>query len=327
MRFDTETDLRDARRTWRAIHVLAAARAAGLLDLLDAHTGRPVEEVAAHADADPRVARVCLDVLTASGLLRWDPSGYRLAPMGPATLAGFDEMALEIEAIRALPKAIRTGAPYVKTVGGVDLADADDRRRFYTGLRRRALASTTEATRVVRRAWEAQGIHDRGPRILDLGGGHGLFGATFARDVPRAEATVFDHPVAAEHARALSGDGFRFLAGDWYTDDLGGPYDVVFVSNVIHGEDAADAARLLARARGAVRDGGAVVVRDRFVHDDHTGPDWATDFAITLVLYTDRGHTRTVAEARALLRDAGFGPGEHHAAPSDEYAYLVARAV
>ncbi|MFN7145505.1 MAG: methyltransferase [Myxococcota bacterium] len=325
MRFRSEPDLRDARRTWRGVHVLAAARAAGLLDALDEEVGRTAASIAERADADPRVTRVCLDVLAASGLLRWDPSGYRLAPGARATLAGFDEMAHEIDAIRALPGALRTGAPYVRTVGGVDLEDADDRRRFYAGLRRRALASVPEVTRVVRRAWESQGIRDRAPRLLDLGGGHGLFAATFAAAFPGAEVSLFDQPLAAEHARALSGDGFRLLTGDWYTDDLGGPYDVVFVSNVLHGEDASDAARLLARVRGAVRDGGAVVVRDRFVHDDHTGPDWATDFAITLVLYTDKGHTRTVAEARALLRAAGFGDGEHHAAASDEYAYLVAR--
>jgi hypothetical protein len=74
-----------------------------------------------------------------------------------------------------------------------------------------------------------------------------------------------------------------------------------------------------------VRDGGAIVLRDRFVHDDHTGPDWATDFGITLVLYTDEGHTRRVAEARRLVQEAGFACGEHHVADSDEYAYLVAR--
>src|SRR5690606_20267568 len=133
-----------------------------------------------------------------------------------------------------------------------------------------------------------------------------------------AEVVLFDQPVVAPHARALSGEGFDVLTGDYLLDDLGGPYDIVFLSNIVHGESPERAERLLARVADALTPGGTVVVRDRFVHDDRTGPDWATDFGITLVLYTDEGHTRTRGEARALLERSGFVEVVHHALDGEE---------
>src|SRR5690606_27911854 len=130
------------------------------------------------------------------------------------------EMRHEVDALRDLPRALRSGEAHQETVGGVVLDDVEDRQRFLAGLRRRSLASGPEAASLVRAAWRRQHVTDRPPRVLDLGGGHGFFAATFAAALPGAEVVLFDQPVVEPHARALSGDGFAIRTGDYLVDDL-----------------------------------------------------------------------------------------------------------
>jgi hypothetical protein len=76
-------------------------------------------------------------------------------------------------------------------------------------------------------------------RVLDIGGGHGLYSIELCRRHPEITAAVFDLPVALERAkenRRASGlsDRVQILPGDYREDDLGSNYDLALVFNVIH---------------------------------------------------------------------------------------------
>jgi methylase of polypeptide subunit release factors len=75
--------------------------------------------------------------------------------------------------------------------------------------------------------------------LLDLGAGDGSYALAILEKNPGLRITVFDRPamIKAAMIRAFNSDvitKIKFVAGDFFTDDFGGPYDIIFLSNIIH---------------------------------------------------------------------------------------------
>ncbi|MCS7120989.1 MAG: acetylserotonin O-methyltransferase [Archaeoglobaceae archaeon] len=66
-------------------------------------------------------------------------------------------------------------------------------------------------------------------KLLDLGGGHGLYAIAFTTLNKKIEAYVFDLPEVVEEVRFES-ERVKFIAGDFFKDDIGSGYDIVFSS-------------------------------------------------------------------------------------------------
>jgi hypothetical protein len=72
-------------------------------------------------------------------------------------------------------------------------------------------------------------------RLLDLGGGHGLYAIALCQKNPHLAATVFDLP-AVTQATLASIERYRatrvsILAGDFFADPIGSGYDIIFSSS------------------------------------------------------------------------------------------------
>ncbi len=71
-------------------------------------------------------------------------------------------------------------------------------------------------------------------KLLDLGGGHGLYAIAFTKLNPKLEAYVFDLPnvieKTKEYIRKFKGERVKVLAGNFFTDNIGKNYDIVFSS-------------------------------------------------------------------------------------------------
>jgi hypothetical protein len=81
----------------------------------------------------------------------------------------------------------------------------------------------------------AQPEFSRAKKLLDLGGGHGLYAIAFCQKNPSLEAVVFDLPPVTAATRDFIG---RYRAarvsvcpGDFHSDPLGSGYDIVFSSS------------------------------------------------------------------------------------------------
>jgi hypothetical protein len=319
----SEADLRAARRVWRAFHVLAVLVEQKVFDALADGEVHAVEELGRWLELDGRALRICLDLMAASGLVIREGAAYRQSGAAPGVVAAVRELLHEVHQLPQLLKGLQSGMPLVPTSGGI-LADHDDRNfEFLTGLHRRSREQVPEAVRAVRRALQLDPALGRRPRLLDLGGGHGCFAAAFAEQLPGAEVTLFDREPVVAIARRLSGTRFAVRAGDFFHDGLGGPYDLVFISNVLHAESVEMCGQLLRRVREALTRAGAVVVRDRFLDESGAGPDYAADFGVTLLFTTHAGQPRTLQETVGLLRQAGFTTIAHHQVPAEEYGYII----
>ena len=116
---------------------------------------------------------------------------------------------------------------------------------------------------------------DRPPqRLLDVGGGHGMYSVALCRRFANLTCEVLDLPAAIEHGQSMvaeqgMAERVRFRAGDLRSADWGRDHDVVLLFNVLHNLPADACRKALHDARAALRPGGTLVVVD----SEHAGGD------------------------------------------------------
>ena len=151
----------------------------------------------------------------------------------------------------------------------------------------------------------------RAQTLLDLGGGAGTYAMAFCQTYPALTVTVFDLPetlrITERLVKEAGLDGrIRLLPGDFNRDALGGPYDTVMMSDILHYQDADANAALVRKAHRALAPSGRLVIKDRFLDDGRTSPAWTAVFAVHILVNTEKGRCYTMAEAVQWLKEAGF---------------------
>lgn len=151
-------------------------------------------------------------------------------------------------------------------------------------------------------------------RLLDIGGGTGLYSIAFLQRYPKLRAIVFDRPavlkVAAEFAQQYGvGERLECVAGDMFADSLPTDSNVHLLSNVLHDWDISECQRLVAKSAAALPTGGRLLIHDAFLHDDHSGPLYPALFSVALMVMTE-GRNYSSAEYKAWMAAAGLSAGE-----------------
>jgi cyclopropane fatty-acyl-phospholipid synthase-like methyltransferase len=105
-------------------------------------------------------------------------------------------------------------------------------------------------------------------RLIDLGGGHGLYSIAFCREYPGLSATIFDWPQARDVAiETIRSQGMTervvFKEGDFWEDDFGSDYDVALLSQIVHMYSPEKNVQLLTKVRNALAPNGYVVIGDQ----------------------------------------------------------------
>ena len=147
--------------------------------------------------------------------------------------------------------------------------------------------------------------------LLDIGGGPGIYAIEFASRFPALEVTVLDSPESLEVARqnvdaAALTERIHLLPGDAFHTDLGGPYDAIFLSNVIHIYSAAENETLIRRCADSLSPGGQLWLKEFFLDNDSKSPPSGAIFAVNMLVNTEGGDCYSVAETNSRLEDAGL---------------------
>jgi len=306
----TEQDLDQLRLSAAAYATLIAWSRHGLIDALMEGGIVPSHDLPANNDAIRNTA----PVLAHLGLLIRHPqpdggTAWALShsaralvesgamPIGQAW-AGLDDLT-RIHAVleHGGPVRARDGQSR-NTSGGVRESQPDQARSFMDMLYRRSEVSAEETARLLL-PWTTKGDH-----VLDLGGGHGRYG--FELMQRGLKVTLFDRQICCNFAKERYGSQISTIAGDFMVDDLGGPYQVALLSNIVHGSTPEDLDGILTRLREVVVPGGVVAIKDMFLNEAMDRPESAALFGLTMLLYTEGGRSYTLGEMREALHRAGF---------------------
>jgi SAM-dependent methyltransferase len=103
--------------------------------------------------------------------------------------------------------------------------------------------------------------------------------------------------------------------GDYLADPMPAGFDLVFLSAVVHSNNAAQNASLIASCARALNPGGTVAVVDWVMSPDRVSPAAGAMFALNMLVGTDEGDTYTEDEIRGWLADAGLTRVERRATP------------
>lgn len=161
-----------------------------------------------------------------------------------------------------------------------------------------------------------QGLAERIPlsgakRLLDIGGGAGTNAIVFCLQYSELSATIFDLPQTlkvakrqVENAGLL--DRIHLQGGDFRADAFHGPYDIALMSDVLHYQKSSANAALVEKVFGCLREGGRLIIKDRFLDPSRTSPAWTTAFAVHILINTECGECYTIQESREWMEQAGF---------------------
>ena len=307
-RIATFDDFRDAITTYRLPRVLIAAIELDLFTGVGTDTWT-IPDLAREMKLSERGLAILCRNLAMVGLLKKQGETYRNSRLA-ATALNAHHPAYRGDYLRLiishwadwgrLPESMKSGLP----LDHDEPDEPDHRRRFTWAMHHRTLETAPKI---------AAQIDLRGVRaLLDLGGGPGTYAMAFLAKNSGLRATVCDRPAALDVAKEIAsthkaGARLSYLPLDMMTEDIPGGYDAIWYSNVLHIYSPQENQAVFRRAAAALNPGGRLLIQDAFLHDrDGLFPEEASLFAVSMLLFTERGNTYGAADTKGWLTDAGF---------------------
>jgi acetylserotonin N-methyltransferase len=272
------------------------------------------QELGLHADAADRL----LDACVGSGFLGKKDGVYSNLPVAstylvrssPAALVGYIDYSNRVgyRMWGDLETAIRKGGHLWETTYGLKgdifahfFKTEEAKRTFLMGMHGMGMLSSP---RVVE-------MFDLGrfKHLVDLGGATGHLAIEAVRRYPTLKGTIFDLPpvvVVAEEFIGRSPDRARLgiVAGDFFKDPLP-EADLFALGRILHDWSADKIRVLLAKIVRRLPPGGGLLIAERLLNDDKTGPLKGQLQSLNMLVCTE-GKERSAAEYRSILLEAGF---------------------
>lgn len=177
----------------------------------------------------------------------------------------------------------------------------DAKREFLMGMHGFGLLSSPEVV--------AAFDLSRFRRLVDLGGATGHLAIVACERYSSLRALVFDLPGAVPLAREIItassvADRIEVTAGDFFIDPLP-EGDLFTLGRILHDWNEDKIRTLLRKIYQRMPVGGALLIAEKLLAEDKTGPMGALMQSLNMLVCTE-GRERTVSEYELLLKQAGF---------------------
>jgi hypothetical protein len=287
------------------------------------------EAVAHRLKLEPKAAELLLNALASLELLHKQGELFSLAeaaqkyllrssPFYVGGMIHFDSSLWNCW--EKLPQAIRSGQP----VRPADMYQDDPRETEIFINAMDSLVNARGDAEVVARALEWRRIRE----FLDVGSGPASYPIHLCRKYPELRATIFDLPgtlaITKRYVReAELVERIRLVAGDYRKDPIAGSYDLVFLSNIIHGEGEKENRSLIDKLVANLKTGGRLVVKDHILDDSRTTPAVGAIFSLLMLLTTAAGRCYSFSEIKLWMERAGLANVEQINLPPPLTSSLV----
>jgi len=244
------------------------------------------------------------------------PREFRLTPLGaglrtdiPGSMGAMALMHLDSAKWRSwddLLFSVRTGETAFPHVHGVEIFDYLQQHPDAAEVFQQAMtANTARSGAAITQAYDFTGVE----RLVDVGGGHGLFLATILQAYPTLRGVLFDRPEVVEGASmsliaAGIADRCEIVGGDFFAEVPEGG-DIYLLRQIIHDWDDARATLILAKCRRAMPVSGKALVVESAISDDYQQSLPVLQLDLEM-LVNFGGLQRTEAEYGTLFAAAGF---------------------
>jgi SAM-dependent methyltransferase len=291
--------------------IIQAAVQLGVFDALRNGALEPIH-VASALHTEARATELLLNSLAALRLLEKNQNHFSLtaasriylvsdSPQSLSDMIRFD--ASLWQCWERLPESIRSGRP-----ARIPNMYQDDPRETETFIN--AMDSLVRArgdSEILAAALDWQEVTE----VLDIGSGPATYPVALCRKYPHLRITVFDLAATLEITRRYVAQAgmekrIRLVQGDYRRDPIAGLYDLIFLSNIIHGESQDENQRLMAKLYANVSAGGRVVVKDHILDPSRTHPPVGAIFSLLMLLTTQSGRCYGFDEIKTWLEKAGF---------------------
>ena len=302
---------------FRRSKTMFAAVELGVFDALSAGS-KPLDALAQELKARPDALERLLDACVGLGLLSKTHGAYANTPATTTYLCkqsdrrvlGYVHFSNHVmwNLWSHLEDAVREGTNRWKQAYGWDAPifanffhTEEALREFLLGMHGYGLISSPQVVE----AFDLSPYHV----LADLGGATGHLAVAACRRYGAMRAVVQDLPEALPLARELVSqtevhDRVGFSAGDFFRDPLPAA-DVYALGRILHDWAEPKILTLLGRIHEALASGGAVLIAEKLLNEDKTGPTWAQMQNLNMLCCTE-GKERTLEEYQALLQSVGF---------------------
>jgi ubiquinone/menaquinone biosynthesis C-methylase UbiE len=251
---------------------------------------------------EERPAHVLITALRAMQLVEEQAGLLQLTPLAkehliagtPFDVGDYLSLAAQSPGVLAMVECLRTnrplnsdntaGAAFIYRDGIASAMEQSETARHFT------LALAGRAKNVAPHV-AANFDFSRTERLLDLGGGTGIYALEIIKHYAQIEAIVFDRPevlrVAEEFLPAASRSRITLQSGDMFTDPLPSNCDTILLSNILHDWDVPACQELIQRCVAALPSGGKLLIHDVFLNDDLSGPLPIALYSAALFTFTE----------------------------------------
>ncbi|MFH1516011.1 MAG: methyltransferase [bacterium] len=148
-------------------------------------------------------------------------------------------------------------------------------------------------------------------KMLDVGGGSGVYSMAFIQAKDDLTSKVFDLPNVIPLTKKYVSDAglsdrIGVLVGDYNVDDFESGFDLALLSAIIHANSPEQNIELIQKCADALNPGGQIVISDFIMDEDRTTPGFGAIFSLNMLVATDGGDTYTEDEVKNWFEKAGI---------------------
>ncbi len=289
-----------------------------------AERARSFDELRSELRLAERAANVLVTALRAMGLVVRNANGElepapaareHLVPGAYFEVGGYVGLVADAPNVRALAERLKSNRPAENRPddgAAFIFRDGLDSAMDREASARRLTMSLAGRAKNVAPYLAANVSLDGVTRLLDIGGGSGIYSIACVQKNPELRAVIWDRPEVLKVAREMAdaygvADRIELVPGDMFADPMPAGADAILLSNILHDWDVPECRTLLKRCADALPTGGRVMIHDVFLDDDLGGPLPIALYSTALFTLTE-GRAYSAGEYRAWLATAGFTP-------------------